>query len=69
MAQALFEAVHGLRVADPGLGVKPLLAKLQEQQPDLGVDSQEDQLERAAAGSWQIADRYATQRSETRHTL
>ena len=35
MAEALLEAVRGLRVADPGLGVKPLLAKLRDQQPDL----------------------------------
>ena len=30
MAEDLLEAVRGLRVADPGLGVKPLLAKLRE---------------------------------------
>eukprot|EP00964_Phaeocystis_antarctica_P072239 scaffold44153_cov70-Phaeocystis_antarctica.AAC.1 len=34
---ALLEAVRGLRVAEPGLGFKPLLAKLREQQPDLGA--------------------------------
>eukprot|EP00964_Phaeocystis_antarctica_P134065 scaffold98304_cov30-Phaeocystis_antarctica.AAC.1 len=32
---ALLEAVRGLRVAEPDLGFKPLLAKLREQQPDL----------------------------------
>ena len=35
MSEALLEAVRGLHVADPDLGVKPLLAKLREQQPDL----------------------------------
>ena len=35
MSEALMEAVRGLHVADPDLGVKPLLAKLREQQPDL----------------------------------
>ena len=32
---AILEAVRGLRVAEPDLGFKPLLAKLREQQPDL----------------------------------
>ena len=41
MADALLEAVRGLRVADPGLGFKPLLAKLQEQQPDLEAGTRE----------------------------
>ena len=34
---ALLEAVRGLRVAEPDLGLKPLLAKLREQQPNLGT--------------------------------
>tara|TARA_B100000795_G_scaffold199844_1_gene153683 strand:- start:122 stop:298 length:177 start_codon:yes stop_codon:yes gene_type:complete len=34
---ALLEAVRGLQVAEPELGFKPLLAKLREQQPDLGA--------------------------------
>ena len=38
---ALLEAVRGLRVTDPNLGVKPLLAKLREQQPDLGAGTRE----------------------------
>ena len=38
---ALLEAVRGLRVADPDLGFKPLLAKLREQQPDLGAATKE----------------------------
>ena len=38
---ALLEAVRGLRVADPDLGFKPLLAKLREQQPDLGANTKE----------------------------
>ena len=37
MSDALIEAVRGLRVADPDLGFKPLLAKLRAQQPDLGA--------------------------------
>ena len=41
MSAALLEAVRGLHVADPDLGVKPLLAKLREQQPDLGADTKE----------------------------
>ena len=38
---ALLEAVRGLRVAEPDLGFKPLLAKLREQQPDLGAATKE----------------------------
>eukprot|EP00964_Phaeocystis_antarctica_P135151 scaffold99528_cov48-Phaeocystis_antarctica.AAC.1 len=41
MSEALLEAVRGLHVADPDLGVKPLLAKLREQQPDLGAGNKE----------------------------
>ena len=37
----LLEAVRGLRVADPDLGFKPLLAKLREQQPGLGAATKE----------------------------
>ena len=37
---ALLEAVRGLRVAEPGLGFKPL-AKLRAQQPDLGAATKE----------------------------
>ena len=37
----LVEAVRTLRVADPDLGVKSLLAKLREQQQDLGAGSKE----------------------------
>ena len=40
-ADALLEAVRGLRVAEPDLGFKPLLAKLQAQQPDLGAATKE----------------------------
>eukprot|EP00964_Phaeocystis_antarctica_P135026 scaffold99371_cov50-Phaeocystis_antarctica.AAC.1 len=40
-SDALLEAVRGLRVADPDLGFKPLLAKLREQQPDLGAATKE----------------------------
>ena len=38
---ALLEAVRGLRVAEPDLGFKPLLAKLREQQPGLGAATKE----------------------------
>jgi tetratricopeptide (TPR) repeat protein len=38
---AVLEAVQGLRVAEPDLGVKPLLAKLREQRPDLEVASKD----------------------------
>eukprot|EP00964_Phaeocystis_antarctica_P012555 scaffold6926_cov64-Phaeocystis_antarctica.AAC.1 len=41
MADGLLEAVRGLWLVDPGLGPKPLLAKLREQQPDLGVGTRE----------------------------
>ena len=38
---ALLEAVRGLRVAEPDLGLKPLLAKLREQRPELGSATKE----------------------------
>ena len=41
MADGLLEAVRGLRLADPELGPKPLLAKLREQQPNLGAGNKE----------------------------
>ena len=41
MPDALLEAVRGLRVAEPDLGFKPLLAKLRAQQPDLGAATKE----------------------------
>eukprot|EP00964_Phaeocystis_antarctica_P145287 scaffold111311_cov48-Phaeocystis_antarctica.AAC.2 len=41
MANNLLEAVRGLWLADPGLAPKPLLAKLREQQPDLGAGTRE----------------------------
>ena len=37
----LLEAVRGLWLAHPELGPKPLLAKLREQQPDLGAGNKE----------------------------
>eukprot|EP00964_Phaeocystis_antarctica_P130657 scaffold94540_cov66-Phaeocystis_antarctica.AAC.2 len=37
----ILEAVRGLWLADPELGPKPLLAKLREQQPDLGAGTRE----------------------------
>ena len=45
---ALLEAVRGLRVAEPDLGFKPLLAKLREQQPDLGAATKEVRVALAA---------------------
>eukprot|EP00964_Phaeocystis_antarctica_P112153 scaffold76360_cov51-Phaeocystis_antarctica.AAC.2 len=44
----LLEAVRGLRVAEPDLGFKPLLAKLREQQPDLGAATKEVRVALAA---------------------
>ena len=41
MSAALLEAVRGLHVADPDLGVKPLLAKLRKEQPDLEAGTRE----------------------------
>ena len=41
MADGLLEAVRGLWLAEPSLGPKPLLAKLREQQPDLGAGNKE----------------------------
>ena len=41
MADGLLEAVRGLRLANPELGPKPLLAKLREQRPDLGAGNKE----------------------------
>ena len=38
---ALLEAVRGLRVSYPDLGIKPFAAKLREQQPGLGVGTKE----------------------------
>ena len=40
-SDALLEAVRGMRVAEPDLGFKPLLAKLRAQQPDLGAATKE----------------------------
>eukprot|EP00964_Phaeocystis_antarctica_P022672 scaffold12623_cov39-Phaeocystis_antarctica.AAC.1 len=41
MSEALVDAVRGLWLADPELGLKPLLAKLREQQLDLGAATRE----------------------------
>ena len=41
MSEPLLRAVRALRVANPDLGLKPLLAKLREQQPDLGAATRE----------------------------
>ena len=41
MSEVLLNALRGLRVADPDLGLKPLLAKLREQQPDLEAGTRE----------------------------
>ena len=38
-AAALLEAVRTLRAAQPGLGVKHLVARLRAEQPDLGVEA------------------------------
>ena len=41
MADGLLEAVRRLWLADPDLGPKPMLAKLRDQQPDLGAGTRE----------------------------
>ena len=46
--ETLLEAVRDLRVAEPDLGFKPLLAKLREQQPDLGAATKEVRVALAA---------------------
>ena len=46
--EALLEAVRGLRVSEPDLGFKPLLAKLRAQQPDLGAATKEARVALAA---------------------
>ena len=50
---ALLEAVRGLRVAEPDLGLKPLLAKLREQRPELGAATKEV---REAMAALKVAD-------------
>ena len=40
-ADAILEAVRALRLEEPGLGVKPLVARLREQSPDLGAGAKE----------------------------
>ena len=47
-SDALVEAVRGLWLADPGLGFKPLLAKLRVQQPNLGAATKEVRVALAA---------------------
>ena len=46
--ESLLEAVRALRVAEPELGFKPLLAKLRQQQPDLGAATKEVRVALAA---------------------
>ena len=41
MANNLLECVRRLRLADPELGPKPLLARLREQRPELGAGNKE----------------------------
>merc|ERR1719162_2256380 len=41
MAETLIAAVRGLRVTEPDLGVKLLVAKLRVQQPGLGAGTKE----------------------------
>ena len=63
---ALLEAVRGLRVAEPDLGFKPLLAKLREQQLDLGAATKEVREARAALKAESEAAKAAAARSEPR---
>ena len=57
---ALLEAVRGLRVAEPDLGFKPLLAKLRAQQPDLGAATKEVRVALAALKAESEAARAAS---------
>eukprot|EP00964_Phaeocystis_antarctica_P147309 scaffold113854_cov42-Phaeocystis_antarctica.AAC.1 len=41
MSETLLATVRALQVTDPDIGFKSLLAKLREQQPDLGATSKE----------------------------
>ena len=60
-------ALHALRLGEPGLGVKPLVAKLKEQQPGLEIGAKEvremcrklDDMARAARGRCERRDRKA----------
>ena len=57
---ALLEAIRALRVAEPDLGFKPLLAKLRAQQPDLGAATKEVRVALAALKAESEAARAAT---------
>ena len=72
MPDALVEAVRGLRVAEPDIGFKPLLAKLRAQQPDLGAAIKEVReaikalkAESETAEATEAPSRIATQPSPT----
>jgi len=47
-AEALLEAVRGLKAAEPNLGLEPLLAKLRKERPDLGAATKNVQVALAA---------------------
>eukprot|EP00964_Phaeocystis_antarctica_P106916 scaffold71708_cov58-Phaeocystis_antarctica.AAC.1 len=61
MADGLLEAVRGLWLADPDLGPKPLLAKLREQQPDLGAGAREVREALTALKAETLAESEATE--------
>ena len=41
VATALLEVLRAVKLAEPSLGVKPLVAKLREQHPDLAAGAKE----------------------------
>eukprot|EP00964_Phaeocystis_antarctica_P015845 scaffold8769_cov70-Phaeocystis_antarctica.AAC.1 len=61
MADGLLEAVRGLWLADPDLGPKPLLAKLREQQPDMGAGAREVREALTALKAETLAESEATE--------
>ena len=69
MSDALLEAVRGLRVAEPDLGFKPLLAKLREQQPDLGAGTKEVRVALAALKAESEAAKVAPRLRPARRTV
>ena len=56
---ALLAAVRALKLAEPALGVKPLLAKLRAQQPELAVGSKEVRDALSAISAERAADKGA----------
>ena len=62
---AVIEAVNVIRVANPSFGVRPLLAKLREQQPELGAGRKEVREALRALGppEWEHNEEVVAQRA------